>query len=290
MIVVTGATGSIGRHLVVQLAASGTPFRAMVRDPAAAAGLGGEVVRGDFTEPATLAAAFAGADQLFLNSPGAGPGNGQEAMIRQQRAAIDAARAAGVGHVVKVSVLRAATGRLLAEGAHGVIEDHLRASGLTATVLQPSGFMQNFVTGVNGFSPDGDLVDLYGGAGMSYIDAADIAACAAAALLRGAGTGRTHLLTGPEVLTAADIAARIATTVDRPVGVASIDPAGLEASLLAQGVPAGFAADVAALCRDVATGTLATTTDDVHRLTGTAPRTFAAFATDHADALLAALG
>lgn len=290
MIVVTGATGSIGRHLVARLAAAGTPFRAMVRDPAGATDLGGEVVPGDFTEPATLAAAFAGADQVFLNSSGVRPGNDQQAMIRQQRAAIDAARVAGVGHIVKVSVLRAAEGRLLAEGAHGVIESHLRTSGMTATILQPNGFMQNFVTGVNGFTAGGDVVDLYGGAGVSYIDAADIAACAAAALTRGAGAGRTHLLTGPEVLTAADVAARITAAVDRPVGVEALAPAALEESLLADGAPAGFAADIAELCREVAAGSLATTTGTVRELTGSAPRTFAAFAADHADALRAALG
>lgn len=290
MIVVTGPTGSIGRHLVAQLAATGTPFRAMVRDPATAGGLPGEVVHGDFTEPATLAAAFAGADQLFLNSAGVGPDNDQQSMVRQQVAAIDAARAAGIGHVVKVSVLRAAEGRLLAEGAHGLIESHLRASGLTATVLQPSGFMQNFVTGINGFTPDGDVLDLYGGAGVSYIDAADIAACAAAALVDGAGAGRTHALTGPEVLTASEVAAQIGRAVGRPVGVAALDPSALEARLLAAGVPAAFASQVATLCRDVAAGALAMTTDAVEEMTGTPPHTFTAFAAANADALRAALG
>lgn len=189
MIAVTGATGSIGEHLVAELSARGAPFRIVARDPRAAARLGGEIVHGDFDAPETLAAAFEGADQLFLNAGGAVPVEGPQPMVRQQLAAIDAAAAAGISHVVKVSVLRAAPGRPLAEGAHGEIETYLHDAGPAATVLRPSGFMQNYVTGIAGFTPDGGLLDTYGGARVSYIDAADIAACAAAVLDGGRGSG-----------------------------------------------------------------------------------------------------
>ncbi|GAA4969322.1 NmrA family NAD(P)-binding protein [Pseudonocardia tropica] len=285
MIVVTGATGSIGRALAARLHIAGVPFRVMARNPAVAAGLGGEVVYGDFDEPGSLATAFAGADQLFLNAGGARPVDGPQPMIRQQKAAIDAARTAEVDHVVKVSVWRAAPGRLLAEGAHGEIEGYLHDAGMPATVLQPSGFMQNFVTGVAGFAPDGSLVDTYAGSPVSYIDADDIAACAAAVLVGGAGRCGTHVLTGPEALTTAEIATLIAAAIGRPVPVADLPPDRLAASLVEQGVPVRFAGDVATLCRDVATGVLAGTTGTVAALTGRAPRTFAAFAAAHAEAL-----
>ncbi|GAA1278954.1 hypothetical protein GCM10009609_47950 [Pseudonocardia aurantiaca] len=106
---------------------------------------------------------------------------------------------------------RAAPGRLLAEGAHGEIEQYLAASGLTATVLQASGFMQNFVTGAGAFTTDGDLVGAYGDGRISYIDCADIAACAAAALTDRARRvdrqGGNHVRTEPEALSHLDVAA-----------------------------------------------------------------------------------
>ncbi len=290
MIAVTGATGSIGRKLVAELEARGLPYRLVVRNPAAAAGVvgplaHGEIVHGDFDEPGSLPAAFAAAGQLFLTTAGAVPVEGPQPMVRQQATAIEAARAAGIEHIVKVSVWRAAPGRPLAEGAHGEIESRLRGSGVPATVLQPSGFMQNFVTGVAGFTPEGGLLDTYSGAGVSYIDAADIAACAAAVLDGGPGRGGTHVLTGPEALTAADIAAHIAAVVCRPVPAVELPPAQLTAALIERGVPARFADDIALLCADVATGALTGTTGAVAELTGRAPRTFAAFAADHAELL-----
>ncbi|HEY0813698.1 MAG TPA: NmrA family NAD(P)-binding protein [Pseudonocardia sp.] len=285
MIVVTGATGSIGRSLVAELQAAGAPLRAMVRDVAAARSLGAELVHGDFDQPETLRAAFAGAEQLFLNAGGAEAVEGPQPMIRQQVAAIDAARAEGIQHVVKVSVHRAAPGRPLAEGAHAEIEQYLHGSGMDVTLLRPNGFMQNFISGVAGFTPEGALLDVYGGARVSYIDAADIAACAAAVLCQAAGRGSTHILTGPEALTTADVAARIAAVVARRVPVVEVEPAALRSSLINSGLPTTFADDLAALCAEVATGALETTTDAVAALTGRAPNTFLRFAALNAAAL-----
>jgi NAD(P)H dehydrogenase (quinone) len=285
MIVVTGATGTIGRHLVAALRTAGVPFRAMVRDPARAGGLGCELVRGDFDNPATLPAAFADADQLFLNAGPAGPVEGPQPMVRQQVAAIDAARAAGIGHVVKVSVWRAGVGRPLAEGAHGEIERHLAGSGPASTLLRPGGFMQNLVTGVAGFGPAGELVDIYRGARVSYVDCVDIAACAAAVLTGGPGRGAAHVLTGPEALTATDIAARLSAALGRTISTTAPTPADLQAGLVARGLPAAFAADVATLSREVAAGALASTSTAVEDLTGRPARTFDRFIADNLDAL-----
>jgi uncharacterized protein YbjT (DUF2867 family) len=289
MIVVTGATGSIGRHLVAALQAAGVPFRAMARTPADAR-LDCPVVPGDFDDPASLAAAFAGADQLFLNTGGAQPVDGPQPMIGQQIAAIDAAKAAGISHVVKVSVWRAAPGRLLAEGAHGVIERHLAASGIRATVLQPNAFLQNLVTGAGAFNADGHLVGAYGEGRVSYIDCADIAACASAVLTDPARRGGVHVLTGPEALSHREIAAAISAAVGRAVPTLDLTPDELAAALRAQGSPDGFAADVAALAADAATGALEATTSAVRDFTGRPPRTLAQFLAANGAALRHALG
>ena len=209
MILVTGATGSIGRHLVRALRSRGVPFRAMVRDHARGRQLGVDFVVADFDDPASLTAAMTGVDRLFLNGPGAVPSSGPQPMIRQQLAAIAAAVSAGVAAVVKVSVWGARSGGRLAQGAHWEIEQYLKAAPVAWSLLQPSGYMQNFVTGRAGTLDAGDVVGLAGDWRVSYIDCYDIAACAAALLTRPDPHRGTHVLTGREALTHAQIAAKL---------------------------------------------------------------------------------
>src|SRR6202041_2251936 len=122
--------------------------------------------------------ALRGVDRLFLNAGGAVPVDGDQPMIRQQEAAIDAAVASGVSRVVKISVLGARDGGRLATGAHWRIEEHLKASGLAWSVLRPSGFMQNFLTGAAAVTIDGKLIDGYGGGAGASIDCYDNAPAA----------------------------------------------------------------------------------------------------------------
>lgn len=288
MILVTGATGSIGRYLVRDLRRRGEPFRVLVRDPARGAETGGEVAVGDFDDPDSVAAAMVGVDRLLLNAGGAQPASGPQPMIRQQRTVIDAAVLAGVSGVVKVSVWGASQGGRLAEGAHWEIEEYLRASGLAWVMLQPSGFMQNFLTGAGAFTEDGNLLGAYGDAGISYIDCRDIAAVAAVALT-GARWGESHVLTGPVALSHTEIAGKVSAATGRSVRYRDLPPAEFAARLVAQGLPAGFAEDVAALYAGVAGGALEATTGTVRELTGRAPRTFDEFLADNLAALRAAL-
>ncbi|MQY04709.1 SDR family oxidoreductase [Actinomadura macrotermitis] len=287
MILITGATGSIGRPLVRRLRAAGVPFRALVRDAAKGRALGCDFAVGDFDDPASVEAALEGVDRLFLNGAGALPVPGEQPMVRQQKDAIDAARRAGVQRVVKVSVWHAHQGGRLAEGAHWEIEQHLKASGLGWSLLQPSGFMQNFVTGAGSFSADGDLVGSYGDARVSYIDCADIADCAAALLTGPYGAGETFVLTGPQALTQAEIAGMLSAALGRTVRYVDLPPDELAATLRSQGLPARFAEDVAVLLKEVAAGSLAATTTAVQDLTGRPPRTFAEFVSANREALAA---
>ncbi|WP_027929065.1 SDR family oxidoreductase [Amycolatopsis thermoflava] len=280
MILITGATGSIGRHLVRRLTAEAIPFRALVRRAEQGDELGCPYVVGDFDDPSSLDSAFAGVAKLFLNSAGAVPAAGEQPMVRQQLAAIEAARRAGVRRIVKVSVWRAREGGKLAEGAHWHIEQALAKSGIDWAVLQPSGFMQNFLTGAGSFTEDGDLIGAYGDARVSYVDCQDIAACAAVLLTGSHGTGRAHVVTGPEALTHTEIAAKLSAAFGRPVRYVDLPPRQFADRLIAQGVPAGFAADVAALYAEVAAGALAATTTTVADFTGRPARTFDEFLAD----------
>jgi NAD(P)H dehydrogenase (quinone) len=278
MILVTGATGSIGRHLVRRL--RDVPFTALARDEAKGRELGCPYVVGDFDDPDSVTAALTGIDQLVLNAGGAVPADGEQPMVRQQVTAIDAAVKAGVSRIVKVSVWGAKEGGRLAEGAHWTIERHLAASGVDWAVLQPSGFMQNFLTGAAVFTDeDRNIVGAYGTSRVSYIDCADIAACAQA-LLTGTRRG-TFVLTGPESLNHMEIAAKLSTVANRRIRYIDLAPAELASTLVARGAPPRFADDVATLFAEVADGALETTTTTVAELTGHRPRTFDEFLADH---------
>src|SRR5262245_7170287 len=136
MILVTGATGNVGRELVRELDGVGVPFRILVRDLGRAVALPGERVVGDLGDPGTLLPAFAGVDRLFLLTPGIG--------LDDTRNAVAAARSAGVGHVVHLSSFNALGDPMPAMGRwHSEREQVIRGSGIPATFLRPGGFMTN---------------------------------------------------------------------------------------------------------------------------------------------------
>jgi uncharacterized protein YbjT (DUF2867 family) len=283
MILVFGASGSIGRRLVALLPAD--EVVAFVRDATRGAELGCRYLVGDLDDPASVAAALAGVERVFLNAGGAVPVEGEQPMVRQQRTVIDAAVAAGVRHVVKLSVWHAAADGLLAEGAHWAVEEHLRASGLGWSVLRPSGFMQNFVTGGGTFTEDGHLLGACGDARVSYVDCADIAAAAAVLLTGDPRHGETFVLTGRESLTQAEIAARLSVVAGREIRYVDLPASEFARRLAAAGLPRGFADDVATLFAQVAGGRLAATTPDLPALIGRPARTFDEFLAAEGDAV-----
>lgn len=273
MILVTGATGSIGRALVHELT---LPFTAFVRSESGGRDLGCPFMVGDFDDPESVTAAMKGIDALFLNAAGAQPVDGEQPMVAQQKRVIDAARDAGVRYIVKISVLGAAAGGLLATGAHWAIEQHLKASGIDWTILHPNGFMQNFQTGAGLLSQDGTLIGAVGDAKVSYIDAADIAACAAALFTR-PRPGETLVLTGPEALSTTEIAGKLTAARGKPVTYTAVTATEMAEAIKAQGLPPQFAEDVATLWAQVSDGSLAPVTTTVQDITGRPPRTFDAY-------------
>ncbi|MDA0632898.1 NAD(P)H-binding protein [Nonomuraea sp. MCN248] len=269
MIVVTGATGSVGRALVALLPRD--EVLAVVRRPA---DLDCPHAPGDFERPESIAAHLSPGDRLFLNSS-LWPG-----VADAHRAVIDLAREAGVAQVVTVSVRHARPGGRLGQDPHGRIDEHLRASGLPHAILRPGGFMQNLLTEVR----DGRFHGSYGAARVNYVDIRDVAGAAAALLTRPIGPSATYPLTGPEAFTHDEIAAAITAATGRPVAYADLPVPAMTAHLTAQGMPEDVAAQLAVMMREMETEDWASATTAVEDLTGRPPRSLADFLADHAHA------
>jgi NAD(P)H dehydrogenase (quinone) len=264
MIVVTGATGTIGRALVEEL---GGAVRAVVRRAEQGEELGCDYVVGDLERPASIP--LEPGDRLFLNSA-LWPG-----FVAAHKAVIDHAAAAGVAQVVTVSVRGVTSGSLLGFGMHGQVDEHLKASGVPWSILAPVGFMQNLAGDVD---EEGRIFGSYGGGRVGYIDARDIAAVAAGLLTAAtAGPDATYELTGPVAPTHDEIAAELTRALGRTVRYVdqSVEEAAIH--LEKRGMPAQAARDLAELMAQIGDGRWASTTTTVADILGREPRSLREF-------------
>jgi uncharacterized protein YbjT (DUF2867 family) len=282
MIVIVGATGSTGTPLVRALVAEGRRVRVVARDverARRAVGDGPEFVTGDLERPETFGRALDGAARAYV---AVGGPTGTPALVDAECSLIDAAKAAGVGLYVKVSGIDATPeGPARIQRMHGAIERHLAASGLPATVLRPSFFMQNFF-GLAGAIRAGALPMPTGEHRASLIDAGDIARVAARVLTEDGHAGRTYTLTGPESLSHGDAARVLGEVLGRPVRFVDVPSEAFCQGMADAGLPRWFAelltdVYVTVFARDGASRV----TDDVRRVTGAEPRTLAAFVREH---------
>jgi uncharacterized protein YbjT (DUF2867 family) len=283
MILVTGATGTVGSEVVRQVSAAGVPVRALVRDPArgeALAGPGVEIVPGDLLDPASLDSALDGVDKLFLLT----------AFTPDQETpaanAIAAAQRAGGVHVVRMSVVGASEDSSFATGRGCArTERQLSQSGLDWTVLQPHAFMQNVLGNAGTIATEGALYGTTGEGRIGTVDTRDIASVARTVLTEPGHTGKTYVLTGPESLTHADMAATLAAVLDKEVRYVDVTPDQYEQTLLGYGLPEPLAEDIRVLYGEIfRSGGGDFVTTHVQDVTGRAPRSFEEFVRDHATA------
>lgn len=287
MILVVGATGTTGRDAVAKLVERGAKVRAMSRDPDKARALPGfagvEVVSGDPALPETLDAAFSGVDKVLLIPP-SGPGWNQS-----EQNLIDAARRAGVKHVVKLSVLLADPGApSLTLSYHAQGEKSLAAAGIPSTMLRASSFMQNFVVY---YAPtirsDGAVYQCTGDALMAMIDTRDVAEVAAVVLLAPTEEhmGKVYDLTGPEALNYSAAAQKLSAATGRPVRYVDIPPDAYEQALLAAQLPAWTAAEIVNVYGrgPYHEGRGGQVTSTVAEILGRPGRSFDDFAREHTD-------
>ena len=215
MILVTGATGQIGRELVRELGAARARFRALVRSAGKAETVreaGGEAFVGDLGDPASVRAALSGVETLFLLTPTAPEKAALESRFAEE------AKKAGVGFLVKLSASGAdARDSTLLGRLHREAECRIEDLGLTHTFLRPAYFMQNYLMFVDSIRVHGAIFAPAGQGRHADIDARDIAAVAARVLTEEGHRGRTYELTGPEAQSLADAARKISTISGRDV-------------------------------------------------------------------------
>jgi uncharacterized protein YbjT (DUF2867 family) len=276
-ILAIGATGTVGRHLVPQLVRRGLSVRALVRNPAADLPAGVDRVVGDLADPASYAPVLDGVDAVYLAC-----GN-HPAQADWEMGLIDAAVAAGVRRVVKLSTSDAAIGSPVAfADAHARIEAHLRASGVDHVLLKPTFMMTNLLAAAEGVRQAGAIFLPAAGAKLAMIDPRDIADVAAVALTE--PVARELVLTGPDVVTFDDVAAELSAVTGKRIGFVPVPDDAAVGQLVGAGVPEWFATNLVAVFGLLRQGIQAQTRDTVRDVLGREPRPVAAFLRDHAAA------
>ena len=241
MIVITGATGQLGR-LVIQALLQKVPAReivAAVRSPEKAAdlaALGVSVRRADYTDPDSLTTAFAGADKLLLISS-----SEVGHRVPQHRAVIEAATRVGVPLVAYTSVLRADTSPLGLAAEHKATEALLRASGLPFVLLRNGWYTENYTASVPAALAHGVVLGSAGQGRIASAARADYAAAAAAVLTLDGQAGRVYELAGDASYTLAELAAEIARQSGKAVEYKDLPEADYKAALIGVGLPAVIA-------------------------------------------------
>ncbi len=247
MILVVGASGTIGKVVVTQLLAKGEAVRAMTRDVGKTRALpgfeGASVVAGDPSDPASLPPVFAGVDKVLLIPP-SGPGWNQG-----EKNLIEAARAAGVQYLVKVSAMGADPAHpSMSLSFHSQGEALLAESGIPFTVLRGNSFMQNFILFyAPSIRSEGAIYQCTGDVPTALVDTRDIADVATALLTTGgseAHHGKIYELTGPESLSYSQAAEKIAAATGRPVRYIDVPPSAYQQALEGFGLPTWAAEEV----------------------------------------------
>jgi uncharacterized protein YbjT (DUF2867 family) len=275
MIVVTGATGIAGLQVVHALTEQGEEVRAFVRDAERAREVLGdapELAVGDFADAASLRAALDGAEALFLSC------SDDPRRVEWETGAIDAAAAAGVRRIVKLSSQAAEPGGAVAFWEwHWQVERHLRRSGVPAVILRSSFFLSNLLASAATVAEQGVLAAPAGGARIAMIDPRDVGACAAAVLTTDGHDGRTYVITGPEAITYARIADELSAATGRRVEFVDVPEGAALHAMLQAGMPAFVALQIAAIFAEAREGAAEQVTETVASLTGRAPHGVADF-------------
>jgi uncharacterized protein YbjT (DUF2867 family) len=278
MILVTGATGHIGKELVPLLAEAGQSVRVFTRDERKVAHLEACVERaiGDFDRPETLLPAMKGVERLFLvtyETP-------------QDIRVLEAARKAGVQHIIKLSTLEATEHKIKVGKWHYEHEELIRASCLDWTFLRPGMFMSNSIDWwADSIKGQGSVFFPGGKKGrVAPIDPRDVAAVAALALTKSGHSGQAYELTGSELFTIAEMVQVISQVLGKSIQYMDIPPIAAKVFMLKTGMDKSLVNALMEMLASLRRNEGALVTDTFESLTGRSPRTFEAWCREHIQA------
>ena len=281
-ILVTGSTGTVGSLLIKELLAGKASFTAMVRNPEKAKAfkdIGVDVVMGDFTKPETLNAALKGREKVFLLS---GP---EPRQVELQGNLVQAAKKAGVKHLVKLSALGAGLfSPVTLLRRHGQTEKEIEEAGMAFTHLRPHYFMQNTLMFSGTVASQGAFYGPFEAMRISMVDARDVAAVAASTLTRPGHENKAYDITGPESLSMADVATKLSSATGKPVNFVVVSPQDARKGMVSMGMPDWLADGLMELLGSWTNGNGSRVTNVVKEATGRPARTYEAFAGEHAQA------
>ena len=278
---ITGATGNIGKELTRYLSEKGIAFRAMVRSLENARDIaalpGAELVEGNFDDPQSIERALSGIEKAFLLT------NSSEKAEQQQSNFVVVAKRAGVKHIVKLSQWAADINspvRFLRY--HAAVEQLIKDSGMTYTFLRPNLFMQGLLGFRETIIKQNQFFGAIGNAKISMIDIRDIAAVAGEALTGSGHENRTYDLTGPESLTHSEIAKKLSDALQREIRFVDISSETLKSILLSVGFPNWQAEGLVEDYAHYKLGEASEVKFGVMDVTGREPLRFDEFANDYA--------
>ena len=279
MILITGASGNVGKTVLREVAKSGAPHRAMYRRAAEAANAsaGTETVVADFAKPETLGAALKNVDSVYLVcSP-------IPELVQLESNMIDACVAAGVKHVVQNSALGAGDYDRSFPIWHRKVEEKLKGTRLSWTILRPNSFHQNVVAF---FAPtirtQGVFYNSMHDAKNSLLDVRDVAAVAAKSLAGGEHAGKIYELNGPEAISYTELAKKISKVAMRQVRYVDIPMDAQKKAMLDQGMPEWLTTALLDLQQYYLSGKGGETDGLLQKLLGRAPITMEEFLKENA--------
>jgi uncharacterized protein YbjT (DUF2867 family) len=284
MKLLTGATGLAGSFIVNEFVRRREPVRILVRDGAKAAAFEKvptvEIVDGDMSRRNSLGPALDGVDRvLMISAP-------RMDMVETQSAFVDAAKGAGVRHVIKFSGLDSRPETAFIFGRmHKEIEEHLEKSGLAWTHLRPSGFMQEYLREAPSVIHERAFFFALGDVRLNPVDLADVAKVGFVLLRDGGHEGARLPMTGPEVLSMAEVADRVSRATGKTVRYIAVSRIDRRQALMAHGIPAEFADALDKQVEERLKGGAESRVDlSTHRLFNVDPTTFLEFAQSNAEA------